>query len=284
MNSANSVSSVRSCSSMERPLLFTVALVLALSPVALRADEADDTAKAAELATKLENPVADLVSVPVKNNWDFGIGPAGAMRYSANIQPVLPFRLSEDWNLITRTIVPVIYQESPLAGGDDLAGLGDIQQSFFFAPREKVGGWIVGAGSVFLYPSATDDALGSEKFGLGPTAVVLQQRNGWTYGMLANHLWSVAGESSRADVDNTFFQPFLSYRTKTFTTFGVNSESSYDWEAHAWTVPVTFGVSQMLKVGKRPIQLGLSARYYVEKPADGPDWGLGFKITFLFPK
>lgn len=105
----------------------------------------DEQARAAELAKKLQNPIASLISVPMQNNWDFGIGPADAMRYTVNIQPVIPFSLTTDWNLVTRTIVPVIYAESPVPGGDNRAGLGDIVQSFFFSPKEPTrGGWIWG--------------------------------------------------------------------------------------------------------------------------------------------
>jgi hypothetical protein len=245
----------------------------------------DEKAKAAELAKKLSNPVASLISVPIQNNWDFGYGSANAMRYTANIQPVIPFSISEDWNVITRTILPVIYAEGTTNGASSKFGLGDIVQSFFFSPKAPTsGGWIWGAGPVLLYPTATDDALGTDKFGLGPTAVLLKQQNGWTYGVLANHLWSVAGESGRADVNATFLQPFVSFTTKTFTTFGLNTESSYDWDNRQWTVPLNVSVSQLLKVGKQPIQFALGAKYYAEKPSGGPDWGLRFSVTFLFPK
>jgi hypothetical protein len=244
----------------------------------------DAEAQQAELAMKLQNPVADLISVPIQNNWDFGIGPARAMRYTANVQPVIPFSLTRDWSLITRTIVPVIYTESPLKGGGSTAGLGDILQSFFLTPKAPVGVRIIGARPVFSYPSATDEALGSEKFGLGPTAVLLQQQRGWTYGALVNHVWSMAGKSSRADVSATFLQPFLSYTTATHTTFGVNTESTYDWEEHQWTVPLNATASQLLKIGTQPFSLGIGARYYADKPAGGPDWGLRFIVTLLFAK
>jgi len=252
---------------------------------ALFAQDAEADAKAAaELAKKLSNPIASLISVPIQNNWDFGIGSANAMRYTANIQPVIPFSLNTNWNLITRTIVPVIYAESTGPGVGDKSGLGDIVQSFFFSPKEPVGGWIMGAGPVLLYPTATDDALGSEKFGLGPTAVLLKQQNGWTYGLLANHIWSVAGEGGRADVNATFLQPFVSFTTKTVTTFGLNTESTYDWSHHQWTVPLNASVSQLVKLGGKPVQFALGFKYYAEKPDGGPDWGLRFTVTFLFPK
>jgi hypothetical protein len=245
---------------------------------------ADEKTPEAELAKKLQNPVANLISVPLQNNWDFSIGPADAMRYTLNVQPVIPLSLTMDWNLIIRTIVPIIHAESPVPSGDDKSGLGDILQSFFFSPHAPVDGWIWGVGPVVLYPSATDDALGSEKWGVGPTAVVLRQEKGWTYGLLANHVWSFAGEGSRMEVNATFLQPFGSYSTKTFTTFGLNTESSYDWENSQWTVPINVFASQLLKVGQQPISLQLGGRYYAERPSDGPEWGLRFAVTLLFPK
>ena len=243
----------------------------------------DAKAQAAELAKKLSNPIASLISVPIQNNWDFGYGPANAMRYTANIQPVIPISLSDDWNLITRTILPVIYAESPVKGGRDAWGMGDVLQSFFFSPKQPVGGWIMGAGPALLYPTATDSMLGAGKWAAGPTFVVLQQSKGWTYGVLANHLWSYAGWGNN-DISATFIQPFVSYTTKSFTTFGVNTESSYDWNNHQWSVPVNLSVSQLFKIGKQPIQVALGGKYYAEGPKDGPDWGLRFAVTFLFPK
>ena len=170
-------------------------------------------------------------------------------------------------------------------------------QSFFFSPKAPVGGWILAAGPVMLYPTATDKALGFGKWGAGPTALALQQDHGWTYGMLVNHLWSYAdaghyaasdagdaSDGSGGQVNATFIQPFVSYTTKTFTTFGLNTESTYDWSNSQWTVPLNVSVSQLLKLGIQPIQLSLGAKYYADGPSGGPDWGLRFAITFLFPK
>ena len=237
-----------------------------------------------ELAKKTQNPIASMVSVPLQYNIDFGIGPAAATQQWLNIQPVIPFSLGNDWNLIIRTILPLINAESPVQGGDDKSGLGDITQSFFFSPKQPTNGWILGAGPVVLYPSATDNALGSEKWSAGPTAVALKQENGWTYGILANHLFSFAGPDDRNEVNTTFLQPFLSKTTKSYTTFGVNTESTYDWEHSQWTVPINATITQLLKIGGQPLTLQVGYRYYAEKAEGGPDWGLRTAITFLFPK
>jgi hypothetical protein len=245
----------------------------------------DEAEQNAELVKKILNPIADLTSVPFQNNWDFGIGPADAMKYTLNFQPVIPFELNKDWNLISRTIVPFIDAQSPVQGGADHSGLGDITQSLFFSPKKEVGGWIVGAGPVLLLPSATESELGTGKWGAGPTAVVLQQQHGWTYGVLANQIWSYAGAAGRQNVNATFVQPFLAYTfKKTFTTIYFNSESTYDWQAKQWSVPVNFMVTQLVKIKGQPLSFQVGYRYYADGPNGGPDWGLRFQVNFVFPK
>jgi hypothetical protein len=247
-------------------------------------DEAAPPNDAAELAKKLQNPLAALISVPLQNNFDFGGGPNGdGFQYLVRIQPVIPISLSKDWNVISRTILPVIYQEK-IFGTSSQSGLGDTLQSFFFSPKELWHGWVWGAGPVLQFPTATDDLLGQEKWGAGPTAVLLKQEHGWTYGALVNHVWSYAGEDGRKDVSQTFLQPFLSYTLKTHTTFALNSESAYNWEGSQWTVPLNLSIKQLVKIGGAPMQFEIGGRYYPEKPANGPDWGLRFTVTFLFPK
>ncbi len=268
---------------LKRNIWLSIALAAGAWTVVGSALAADEATQQAELAKKLQNPIADLISAPIQNNWDFGIGPLNAMRYTANVQPIIPFSLTEDWLLVTRTILPVIYQEARFAGDGSHSGLGDILQSFFLQPRAGVGGWTVGAGPVLSYPTATDLVLGSGKWGAGPTAVAVHQRQGWTLGVLANHIWSYAGWGN-ADVSDTFVQPFVSYTTKTHTTLGLTSESSYDWRARQWTVPINLTLSQLLKVGKVPVQFGLGPRIYAEGPKGGPEWGFRFTVTLLLPK
>lgn len=241
-------------------------------------------AGAADLAKKLQNPVADLISVPLQFNFDNGFGPKDAEKLTLNIQPVIPVTLNEDWNVIIRTIMPIVHLESVADGISSETGLGDIVQSFFFSPKEPVGGWIVGVGPVFLWPTATDDALGGEKWGAGPTIVLLKQESGWTVGLLANHIWSFAGDEDRDEVNATFLQPFISYTFPTLTTLTFNTESTYDWTHDEWTVPLNVQVSQLVKFGKLPVQLAIGGRYFAEAPDGGPEWGIRFAITFLFPK
>lgn len=248
---------------------------------------AQDADPAAELAKKLANPVANLISVPLQYNYDGNYGPDDEGSVSRlNVQPVVPLSLSPDWNLITRTIIPLVDQQDLPVKGQDDSGLGDTTASQFFSPKKPtLRGWIWGAGPVELLPTATEETLGGEKWGFGPTAVALKQVGPWTVGGLANHIWSAAGDDGRADVNATFLQPFVSYVTKTKTTLGISTEATYDWEGQAWSVPLNATVAQMFKIGPQILQLTLGARYWAESPDNGPEgWGARAVLTFLFPK
>jgi hypothetical protein len=241
----------------------------------------------ADIAKQLANPVASLISVPIQANYDedFGLLDEGSM-LRINVQPVIPVRLNDDWNLISRTILPLVDQDNIPAAGFSEFGLGDTVQSFFFSPKAPTaGGWIWGAGPVLLLPTATDEILGSEKWGIGPTAVLLKQSGKWTYGALANHIESFAGESQRADISATFLQPFVSYITPKQTTFAFNTESTYDWENSQWSVPLNFTVNQLLRLGNQLVQVGGGVRYWAEAPDNGPEgWGFRLQFTLLYPK
>jgi hypothetical protein len=262
----------------------TAAQTAAPTPTPAPGSAAGTGESAEELAKKLSNPVAALISVPFQNNFEFGIGEQNGFRWTLNFQPVVPITLSPRLNLIVRTIVPVLQQSDVLPPGSQF-GIGDITQSFFFSPAS--GGLIWAVGPVMYWPSATDERLGSQKWGAGPTALLLKQDGPWTYGILANHIWSFAdagGGDDRSDLSNTFLQPFLAYNTKSATTYTVNTETSYDWIHRQWTVPINVLVSQLVHLGKLPVSIGLGGKYYAEKPANGPDWGIRFVFTILLPK
>ena len=184
----------------------------------------------AELAKQLANPVASLISLPIQANYDANIGAdeEGSV-WRTNIQPVIPLSLGENWNLISRTILPVVSQSNIPTAGLGETGIGDIVQSLFVSPKEPTKrGWVWGAKPVLLVPTASKDTLGSEQWGVGPTALALKQRGPWTVGALVNHIESVAGSDDRAGVSATFVQPFLTYITRTKTSLSLTTESTYD--------------------------------------------------------
>ncbi len=252
------------------------------------------------LAKQLANPISSLISVPFQANEDFGYGPShNGYKFTLNIQPVIPISLTKDWNLILRTIFPIVSQHDlfyvenvpkslHIIQNRSQDGLSDTTQSFFFSPKAPGPfGLIWGIGPALLYPTGTHPFLGTGTFSIGPTVVVLKQMGGLTAGALMNQLWSVATEEDRKSVSQMFLQPFLSYTTKTHTTFTINTESTANWNNTPgdakWTVPLIFSISQVLKIGKQPVSIQLGGKYYVDTPRYGPDWGVRLNFTLLYP-
>lgn len=242
----------------------------------------------ADLAKKLSNPVADLISVPIQYNHDVGLGPDNGGRNITNIQPVIPFELNSEANIISRTILPVVNYQSTAPGNNGASGIGDTLQSFFYSPKALTkDGWIWGAGVAIQAPTANKEELGSGKWSAGPTAVVLKQSDGWTRGVLFNHVDSFAGQSDREYVSSSFVQPFLAYTTSTYTTFTINSEATYnnhDGATEGWTTPINLMAAQLVKIGGQPVQFQVGYRKYVTNPTDTPEHGFRAAVVFLFPK
>jgi len=267
---------------MMRKYLFAAAfaVVAAIGACPAFADETENLAK------QLSNPIADLISVPFQGNYNQGIGPAGdGSQTLVNFQPVIPIKLNDDWNVISRTILPITSQTHIFPGAGSQFGLGNTLQSLFFSPARPMNGIIWGAGPVMLLPTATDDLLGLDKWGAGPTGVALWQGGPWTVGILANQIWSFAGNPDEPDINQAFFQPFVAYTTPDAWTFSFNTESTYNWNTEQWAVPFNAVVAKLVTIDRQPISFFVGARYWAISPDEtGPSgWGARFGMTFLFP-
>jgi hypothetical protein len=266
-----------SCLSVVAPTIASAQQPAAAKPAA------DDTA---ELAKKLSNPISDLVSVPFQFNWYQHVGPLELSTFILNVQPVIPLKLSDDWNLILRIIVPFIGQP-PLFNGDvSTFGVGDMTTSFFFSPV-STSGFTWGVGPVFETPSSYQPTIGSGHYSIGPTGVALQQTGKWTIGVLVNQVWSVAGDRRREDVSQLFLQPFLAYQATRTLTLTVNSETTGNWEAHGddrWTVPLLGEISKLDKFGPFPASYQLGLSWFPEHPDLGPTWNIRAAVILLLPE
>lgn len=258
---------------------YVIALIMLLYAGYVRSQsDADDLAK------QLQNPIASLISVPFQGNLDFGVGPADGTRFTLNIQPVIPLSISEDWNLIARVILPVISQTDVFGDSGSQTGLGDAVISGFFSPKAPTaGGLIWGAGPVLLLPTATDDLLGAKKFGLGPTAVGLKQIGDYTVGALINHIFSVAGDDDRPDVNATFFQPFVARNFTGGYALAVNTELTQNWDADATSGSLNFMGSKVISLGSQLAQVFVGPRIPYGN-GNAASWGIRGGLTLLFPK
>ncbi len=260
-------------------MVFLMAACLGIFSQVARADDAS-------IAQKLANPVASLISVPIQINYDdkYGVGEKGSI-WKTNVQPVIPVSLNDDWNMISRTILPFIDQSDFPVQGHGESGVGDVVQSFFFSPKAPTaGGLIWGVGPVINIPTATKDALGPRAWAAGPTGLVLKQSGPWTYGALGNHLWSFAKEDN-TEINASFVQPFVSYITPKKLTYYLNTESTYNWDSKDWSVPINVGANQLVKFGNQLMQIGGGVRYWADSGEFGPKgWALRVNVVFVFPK
>ena len=263
--------------------------LLLVSNTTVQAADEDQLRKAAQ------NPVASMISVPFQNNTFFGVGPNNDTVNVLNIQPVIPLNLNAEWNLITRTIVPLLHVPDLVSGlpelpagitGGDTFGLGDINLSLFLAPA-KPGKAIWGVGPSLTFPTATDEVLGTRKWSAGPSGVVLFMPKPWVVGTLVRQLVSFAGNDDRKDVSQLLIQPFVNYNLPGGWYVVSAPVITNNWEGASgerWNVPIGGGFGRLMKISKLPISSSVHAFYHVEHPANGADWAFRFATSFLFPK
>lgn len=264
--------------------------LLAQSPPSSAAAGApSEAAKEADLAKQLANPVSSLISVPFQQNIQFGIGPANAgWQDLMNIQPVVPFGISADWNVIARMIMPVTYQDEIFPGTGSQFGIGDTTFQFFFSPKAPTkDGVIWGVGPLFFVPSGSY-LLSTSTWGAGVAAVALKQipkpyMGGGilTIGALVTQLWPVSGA---APINSLYLQPFVSYTLKSSVTYTFQTQATYNWAQSQWTVPLILSVSKVYRFGGQLTSLAFGLKYYPVRPVTAPQWGLQLVVTLLFPK
>ncbi len=237
-----------------------------------------------ELAKQTQNPLSSLISLPFQNNMNFDTGPRDKIQNVLNIQPVYPTSLNDKWNLISRTIVPVVSQPD-FTGSGRTNGLGDTTFTGFLSPNNS-GGLIWGAGPVFLLPTATDSILGADKWGIGPSAVALKISEKWVYGSLISHVWSFAG-SGDTNVNLSTCQYFINYNIANGWYLTSSPVMTANWDAESdsiWTVPVGGGFGKIFRIGKQPFNAQVQAFANVAKPDFGAEWTLRLQLQLLFPK
>lgn len=266
---------------MLKSSLLCIAIIAGLGNVSLaRAEEPS----AGDLAKAAQNPIASMISLPIQNNLNFGVGPYSRVQDVLNIQPVIPISLNDDWNLITRWIVPVISQPALSIGGEREFGLGNINPSFFFSPKQPTGGIIWGIGPTILLPTSTDRTLGKAVWGAGPAAVALTISGPWVVGGLVSQVWSFDEDRT---VNLTTIQPFVNYNFHGGWYLTTSPVITANWKAKSgdrWTLPIGGGFGRVFKVGRQPVNLQLAAYYNAVTPSGGSSWQVRTQLQFLFPK
>jgi hypothetical protein len=233
------------------------------------------------------NPIASLISVPVQNNMNFATGPNNdRIQNVLNIQPVIPIKLSPNWNLIIRAITPIIYQPDTTTETNDAFGLGDMNPSFFFSPT-KASKLIWGIGPTLILPTATSRTLGQGKLQIGSTFVLLVQPGKWTLGSLFNNTWSVAGKSGGPATNQGDFQYFINYNLNKGYYLTWQPTITFNWEAQGanrWLVPFRGGIGRIMKLGQQPVNIGIQAFANPIRPPNSLPFSLRLQLVFLYPK
>lgn len=266
-----------------KPTVAAIAIVFTVLVIATKAGAAESET---ELAKKTQNPVADLISIPLQNNMNGGIGPNNRMQNVLNVQPVIPISLNSEWNLVTRTIMPIMAQPKLNTTSEDTWGLGDVNFTAFLSPANS-GSVIWGVGPSLQLATGTDDATGTRKWAAGPSAVALTMQGPWVIGSLVQQVWSFEGNSDRRSLSQALVQPFINYNLPNGWYLTMSPIITADWEAtngNKWTVPVGGGAGKVFRIGKLPFNANVGYFANVVRPDPGPDWTIRLQIALLLPK
>ena len=261
----------------------TVMATLAAAALPARAELTEE-----ELAKLVQNPIGNLISVPFQYNGNLNFGPEKGTQNVLNIQPVIPISVNNDWNIITRTILPVVWLP-PLAPGDSrTSGISDLQFNAFLSPAQP-GQWIWGIGAIVQAPTHSNARLGNDNWGAGPTAVVLhlEKESPWVYGILVNNIWSLGSHSGSPSYSNGLIQPFVNYNLPGGAYLTTSPIITVSWQAsgsNQWTVPIGGGVGKIFHFGKLPVNMQVAAYYNVVRPDFGANWQIRAQMQFLIPK
>ena len=243
------------------------------SPASVMSDQA--------LAISVHNPFEDFVKVPIQSTTGFQLGRDHKVGDSWNIEPVLPFSLNADWDLIARPSLTIAYAPTP----HEQSGLTDLQTSFFLTPR-KESTWIWGAGPIFQFPTASSSELGSGRWSAGPTAALVYTEGPWFGGILSYHLMSFAGNRARGSVNQTYIEPEISYNFESGWYVQCDPQMTLDWTAdtaNAWTIPMGADVGKAFNIGSQSLSLQVGAYDLVKRPDGAPQWIMRMSVTFLYP-
>jgi hypothetical protein len=263
----------------------SLAAIVALSTAAAAPAHAELSAE--QLAKLAQNPVGNLISVPFQNNTNFNVGPLKGTQNVLNIQPVIPISVDTEWNIITRTIIPVINNPAFAPGDERINGVGDIQISAMLSPANP-GEWIWGAGVITQLPTNTNPSLGNNNWGLGPSFVVLhlEKGNPWVYGLLVNNVWSVTSDNQGGSYNNGLIQYFVNYNLPGGAYLTTSPVNTVNWKADGqkWTVPLGGGIGKIFHFGKLPVNMQVGAYYNVVRPDNAANWQVRAQVQFMFPK
>ena len=262
------------------PLKYVLIAALSIAPVLAAAQQSEE-----ELAKAAQNPIASLISVPIQSNNDFDWGPEGEWFSVNNIQPVIPVELNENWNLITRTILPIISQPGLSPGQGRETGIGDTLFTAFFAPKDT-GKWIWGVGPAIQLPTASDDRLGADEWGAGVSFVALTMPGQWVVGGLVSNVWGIDTDPGNG-VNLFTLQPFVNYNLEKgwyLTTSPIISHNAEAPSGQRWTVPIGGGMGRVFKIGQRPVNAQVQLYYNLEKPDIVGDWGLRLQFQLMYPR